>query len=181
MSTIGRMLYTQFLELIHSCITETLYMLNNIISFSSPPSFWQMPIYSSFYEFAYFGYQCGIMQYSAFCDWLRSKHLLILRLESISAGMMEPKKIKSVTVSIISPSICHEMMGLDAMIFDFWMLNFKPAFSLSFHFHQENLVPLCFCHKDDVICISVVIAISPAILIPVCASSSPAFCIMYSA
>ena len=53
------------------------------------------------------------------CDWLRSKYLLILRLESTSAGMLEPKKIKSVTVSIISPSICHEMMGLDAMIFDF--------------------------------------------------------------
>ena len=144
LSTIGRMLYRQFLELIHSCITETLYMLNNIILFSSPPSFWQMPIYFSFYEFVYFGYQSGIMQYLAFCDWLTSKHLLILRLDSKSAGMLEPKKIKSVTVSIISPSICHEMMGLDAMIFDFWMFSFKPAFSLSFHFHQVNLVPLCF-------------------------------------
>ena len=35
-------------------------------------------------------------------------------------------------VSFVSPSICHEMMGLDAIIFSFWMLSFKPAFSLSF-------------------------------------------------
>ena len=41
---------------------------------------------------------------------------------------------KSVTVSIVSPSICHEVMGLDAMILVFWMLSFKPAFSLSFTF-----------------------------------------------
>ena len=47
----------------------------------------------------------------------RSKHLLISWLES--AVILEPKKIKSVTVSIVSPSICHEMMGLDVMIFDF--------------------------------------------------------------
>ena len=40
-------------------------------------------------------------------------------------------KIKSVTVSIVSPSICHELMGPDAKIFIYWMLNFKPTFSLS--------------------------------------------------
>ena len=44
---------------------------------------------------------------------------------------MEAVKIKSVTVFIVSPSICHEIMGLDAMIFIFWMLNFKPTFSFS--------------------------------------------------
>ena len=49
----------------------------------------------------------------------RGKHLLIFWLESLSAVILEPKKIKSVTVSIVSPSICHEMMGLDAMIFIF--------------------------------------------------------------
>ena len=43
----------------------------------------------------------------------RSKHLLISQLQSPSAVILEPKKIKSVTVSTISPSICHEMMGLD--------------------------------------------------------------------
>ena len=46
----------------------------------------------------------------------RSKHLLILWLQLSSAVILEPTKIKSVTVSIISPSICHEVMGLDAMI-----------------------------------------------------------------
>ena len=50
----------------------------------------------------------------------RSKHLLISWLQSPSAVILEPKKIKSVTVSIISPSICHEVMGLDAMILVFF-------------------------------------------------------------
>ena len=47
----------------------------------------------------------------------RSKRLLISWLQSPSAVILEPKKIKSVTISIVSPSICHEVMGLDAMIF----------------------------------------------------------------
>ena len=45
---------------------------------------------------------------------LRSKCLLISWLKSPSAVILEPKKIKSVTVSIVSPSICHEVMGPDA-------------------------------------------------------------------
>ena len=49
----------------------------------------------------------------------RSKHLLISWLQSSSAVTLEPKKIKSHTVSIFSPSICHEVMGLDAMILVF--------------------------------------------------------------
>ena len=48
-----------------------------------------------------------------------SKHLLISWLQSPSAVILKPKKIKSVTVSIVSPSICHGVMGLDAMIFIF--------------------------------------------------------------
>ena len=70
----------------------------------------------------------------------RSKCLLISWLQSPSAVILEPPKIKSVTVFIVSPSICHEMMGLDAMILVFWMLNFKPIFfTLLFHLHQEAL------------------------------------------
>ena len=46
----------------------------------------------------------------------RRKCLLILWLQSLSAMILETPKIKSVTVSIFSPSICHEVMGLDAMI-----------------------------------------------------------------
>ena len=53
----------------------------------------------------------------------RSKHLLISWLQSPSAVILEPKKINSVTVSIVSPSICHEVMEPDAMIFVF--LNVK--------------------------------------------------------
>ena len=49
----------------------------------------------------------------------RSKRLLISWLHSPSAVILEPKKIKSVTVSIVSPSICHEVMGLDAVILVF--------------------------------------------------------------
>ena len=49
----------------------------------------------------------------------RSKHLLISWLQSPSAVILEPKKIKSVIVSIVSPSIYHEVMGPDAMIFVF--------------------------------------------------------------
>ena len=45
----------------------------------------------------------------------RSKRLLISRLQSLSTVILEPKKIKSVTVSIVTLSICHEVMGLDAM------------------------------------------------------------------
>ena len=61
----------------------------------------------------------------------RSKHLLILWLQSPSAVILEPKKIKSVTVSIVSPSIWHEVMGPNAVILVFWMLSFKANFSLS--------------------------------------------------
>ena len=50
----------------------------------------------------------------------RSKHLLISRLQSPSAMILEPKKIKPATVSTFSPSICHEMMGLVAMILCFF-------------------------------------------------------------
>ena len=68
----------------------------------------------------------------------RSKRLLISWLQSPSAMILEPKKIKSDTVSTVSPSICHEVMGPDAMIFIFWMLSFKPTFSLySFTFIQR--------------------------------------------
>jgi len=49
----------------------------------------------------------------------RSKYLLISWLQSPSAVILEPKKIKSVPVSFVSPSICHEVMGLDAMILVF--------------------------------------------------------------
>ena len=69
----------------------------------------------------------------------RSKHLLISWLQSPSAVILEPKRIKSVTISIVSPSLCHEVMGPDAMILVFLKLSFKPAFSLVFHPLPEAL------------------------------------------
>ena len=59
-----------------------------------------------------------------------SRSNLISWLQSPSAVILEPQKIKSGTISTVSPSISHEVMGPDAMIFVFWMLSFKPAFSL---------------------------------------------------
>ena len=61
----------------------------------------------------------------------RSKHLLISCLQSPSAVILEPQNIKSDTISTVSPSISHEVLGPDAMTLVFWMLSFKPTFSLS--------------------------------------------------
>ena len=74
----------------------------------------------------------------------RSKRLLVSWLQSPSAVILEPKKIKSVTVSTVSSSVCHEEMGLDAMILVFWMLKFKPTFSLLSLSSRGSLVLLHF-------------------------------------
>ena len=60
----------------------------------------------------------------------RSNYLLTSWLHSLYAVILEPKNRKSVTASAFSPSICHEVMRLDAMILVFLILNFKLAFSL---------------------------------------------------
>ena len=75
----------------------------------------------------------------------RSKHLLISRLQSPSAVILEPQKIKSLTVSIVSLSICHEAMGLDAMILVFWMLSLSQLFNSPLSLSSRgSLVVLCF-------------------------------------
>ena len=82
----------------------------------------------------------------------RSKHLLISWLQLPSAVILEPKKIKSATVSTFPPSICHEMIEVDALILVLWMLSFKPAFhSPHSPSSRGSLVPLHFlplwwCH-----------------------------------
>ena len=82
----------------------------------------------------------------------RNKHLLIWWLQSLSEVILEPRKVESVTVSIVSPSVGHEVMGPDAMIFVFWMLSFKPAFSLSSFtfikrlFSSSSLSTYGWCH-----------------------------------
>ena len=60
----------------------------------------------------------------------RSKRLLISWLQSPSAVILDPRKIKSATVSIVT-LICHEVMGPDAMVLVFWMLSFKLTFHSS--------------------------------------------------
>ena len=61
----------------------------------------------------------------------RTKNFLISWLQSPSTVIMEPKKIKICHCFPFSPSVCHEVIGLNAMILVFWMLSFKPAFSFS--------------------------------------------------
>ena len=75
----------------------------------------------------------------------RSKCLLISWLQSPSAVILEPQKIKSDTVFTVSTSISYEVMGPDAIILVFWMLSLKPTFSLSSLLSSRGfLVPLHF-------------------------------------
>ena len=70
---------------------------------------------------------CNMLLRLVIAFFPRSKRVLISWLQSPSAVIWEPHKINSVTVFIVSPSICHEVMGPDAMILVFWMLSFKPT------------------------------------------------------
>ena len=109
----------------------------------------------------------------------RSKHILISWLQSPPAVILESKKAKSVTVSIVSPSICHEVMGPDVMILVFWMLSFKPAFPPSFQrrFSSSSLSAIRVVSSAYLRLLIFLLAI----LIPACTLSSPAFLMMYSA
>ena len=111
----------------------------------------------------------------------RSKRLFISRLQSPSAVILEPPKIKSATVSTVSPSICHEVMELDAMILVVLTLSFKPAFSLS----SFTFIKRLFSSTLSVVRVvsSAYLKLSiffPAILIPACDLSSLAFHMMHS-
>ena len=106
----------------------------------------------------------------------RSKRLLISWLQSPSVVIFEPKKTKSLTVSIVS-LICHEVMRPDAMIFIFSMWSFKPAFSLSSFTFIKKLLgssSLSVIRMVSSAYLRLLIFLL-AILIPACASSSPAF------
>ena len=113
----------------------------------------------------------------------RSKHFLISWLQSPSAVILEPPKIKSATVSTVSPSICHEVIGLDAMILVFWMLSYKPTFSLSCFTFIKRLFSSSSLSAIRVVSSAYLrlLIFLLAILIPACASSSPPFHMMYSA
>ena len=113
----------------------------------------------------------------------RSNCLLISWLQSPSAVILEPKKIKSVTVWTFSRSICNDMMGLDTMILVFLMLSFKSTFLLSYFTFIKKL----YCSSS----LSAIRVVSSAylrllifllaILISVYDSLSPEFHMMYTA
>ena len=112
----------------------------------------------------------------------RIKRLLISWLQSPSAVILEPRKIKPATVSTVSPSISHEVMGPDAMILVSWMLSFKPTFSLSSYIFIKRPFSsyLSAIKAVSSVCLRLLIFL-PAILIPARVYSSPAFLMMYSA
>ena len=101
----------------------------------------------------------------------RSKCLLISWLQLPSAVILEPKKRKSVTISIVSPFICNEV------------LSFKPAFSLSSFTFIKRLFSSSLIFAIRVVSSAYLrlLIFLLAILIPACASSSPAFHMIYSA
>ena len=100
----------------------------------------------------------------------RSKHLLILWLQSLSAVILEPQRIKS-------------DMEPDAMILVFWMLSFKPTFSLSSFTFIKRLFSSSSLSAIRMVSSAYLrlLVFLPVVLIPACASSSPAFLMMYSA
>ena len=110
-----------------------------------------------------------------------SKCLLISWLQSPSAMILELPKTKSLTVFIVSPSICHKVMGLDAMILVFWMLSFKPTFSLYSFTFNNTLFSSSLLSAIRVVSSAYLglLIFYPAML--ACASSSLAFHMMYSA
>ena len=99
----------------------------------------------------------------------RSKRHLILQLQSLDTLILEPKKMKPDTISILSPSIHHGMIRLDVMISVFWMLSFKPPFSLSFTFikrlFRSSLLSAIKVVSSTYLSFLIFL---PAILIPVC-------------
>ena len=109
----------------------------------------------------------------------RSTRLLISWLQSPFAVILEPLKIKSVTVF---PSICYEVMGPYAMILVFWMLSFKPTFSLSSLTFLKRLFSSSSLSDVRVVSSAYLrlLIFLLAIMVPACASSCPPFCMISS-
>ena len=111
----------------------------------------------------------------------RSKQLLISWLQSQFAVILQPKKIKSLTVSIVSSSICHEGTGRHDL--HFWMLSFKSAFSLSSFYFIKRLFSSSLLSAIRVVSSTYLrlLIFLPEILIPACVLSSLAFHMIFSA
>ena len=112
----------------------------------------------------------------------RSKCLLVSWLQSPYSEILEPKKIKYVTASTFSLCICHEVMGPDAIIFVFWLLSFKPAFSLSSFTLIKRLFSSSFLSVIRVVSSAYLrlLLFILAIFIPDCDTASLAFHLMHS-
>ena len=104
-------------------------------------------------------------------------------MQSPSTVILEHKKIKYLTISIVPSSICHEVVGPDAMIFIFWMFSSKPAFSFPSFTFVKRLFSFSSLSTIRMVS-SVYLRLSIfllTILIPACALSSLAFYMIYSA
>ena len=112
----------------------------------------------------------------------RSKHLLISWLQSPSSVILEPRKIVSHCFHCF-PIYLPWSDGMDTMIFAFWMLSFKPTFSLFSFTFIKRLFSSSSLSAIRVVSSTYLrlLIFLLAILIPACASSSPAFLMMYSA
>jgi len=113
----------------------------------------------------------------------RSKHLLISWLHSPSEVILEPRKIKPLTVCIVFPSVCREVMRLNAIILIFWMLSFKPIFSVSSFTFIKRLFSFSSLSAIRVVSSAYLrLLIFLLEIVPsACISSSPKFLMMYSA
>ena len=113
----------------------------------------------------------------------RSKRLFNFMAAVIICSDFRAQENKICQCSIVSPSVCHEVMGPDAMIFVFWMLSFPTAFSLSSFTFIKRLFSSFLLSAVRVVSSAYVrlLIFILKILIPSCASSSPVFLMMYSA
>ena len=111
----------------------------------------------------------------------RNKCLLISWLHLPSTVISKPPKIKYVTVSIVNPSICYEVMRTDAMVLVFWMLSFKPTSSLSSFTFLKGLFSSSLLSSIRVESSAYLrlLVFFPAVLILACASSGPALLMMH--
>ena len=111
----------------------------------------------------------------------RSKCLLISWLQSPSAAILEPPQNKFCHCLHCFPIYLHEVMGPDAMILVFWMLSFKPAFSLCSFTFIKRLFSSSLLSAIRVVLSAYLrlLIFLLEILIPACASFSPEVCMMY--
>jgi len=106
----------------------------------------------------------------------------LLQCCTATTVILDPDKIKSVTASTFSPSICHEVMGMDTIVLVVLMLSSNPTFSLSSFTLIKKLFSSPSLSTFEVVLFAYLrlLAFSPAILIPACDSPSSAFWMMYS-